>query len=137
MRKASLEIIKITIIYESGPFFSSVRNLKKKLPYLSIICSDINYIDGVLLVATSYRMLQMQMDLMCHLSPTFMFHSPSDNLMYSIFLLLLCSKKIVKVSQLQAFRYSIFNCFLIDFKSFVRKLDKEVDGNLCVNMPMY
>lgn len=45
--------------------------------------------------------------------------------------------KIVKVSQLQAFRYSIFNCFLIDFKSFVRKLDKEVDGNLCVNMPMY
>lgn len=77
-------------------FFQQCKGLKKNLPFLSIICSDINYIDGVLLVSTSYRNLQMQLDLMCHLSSVFTFHSPSGTLMYSIFLLLLCSEKIVK-----------------------------------------
>lgn len=66
---------------------------------------------------------------MCHLLPTFTFHSLSGTLMHSTFLLLLCSEKIVKVGHLQAFRYSIFNCFLVDFKSLHK------DGSLCYYTP--
>lgn len=95
-RKLPWKLSKSPLLYIKVDFFQQCKGLKKNLPFLSIICSDINYIDGVLLVSTSYRNLQMQLDLMCHLSSVFTFHSPSGTLMYSIFLLLLCSEKIVK-----------------------------------------
>lgn len=73
---------------------------------------------------------------MCYFMLVFMFYFLLGILMYLIFLLLLCFEKIVKDGYLQVFRYFIFNCFFVVFKSLYKKIEyiKVFDGEWNVNI---
>lgn len=95
----------------------------RNLPFLPIICSNINYVDGVLWVGNLIQDAENEVG--PHMPFLANLYMPLPISYFYVFhflaVFLQCSEKIVKDGHLHAFRYSISNCFLFDQGNLIRK----------------